>query len=431
MQSRGRAKQHAVQLWRMNRPQTFEARCIFFAHYICGTGKNDALDELYTQSPVNDVLAPTLDAVSLVFAGFRFRDDSMVRSAARKYNQAVKSLRVALGHPKQALADSTLQAVLLLDIYEKISSPHWPSTSSELRMAHAQAALTLISLRRKEDLLSTNGKRLGGRVLSCVHVNMGLLQKPMPTAAKELAHVLAAAAPPGDLSWACVGTLTNVLNFALSIKDESSGHSDEVLARALELYVDTIAATEQVQYEAHRVRRATPKDGMMYGEYYNIYEDHHKSRLGCLIPMMRIIPLSMLTTLYFLDSEVVSLEEHLVHSRDLELYIEEVVASAPQWILPSLDPGNSIPFNAQQVIVCYPLLTFLWIAGSATSKESLRTWIRRTFAYMADGGGMEAARHFELGSKKDYHVGSFFWRSCTLPGSYSFVACGPGACMEF
>lgn len=420
-------------VWRMDRPQGFEARCIFFAHYICGTGRDDPLGDVYSQAPLNSVLGPALDAVSLAFTGMRCRDENMVRAAGRRYNDAIRSLRDALGTPKNALHDSTLQAVLLMDIYEKMSIPQAaPVSSPKLRVAHAKAALSLIRLRRKEDRVSANGRRLGSRVLSSLHINQGLLQQPMPHGTRELALELAAAAPAGELIWTCIGTMSNVLNFALITSNVNRSRNDDFLAQSLKLYARSVAATSRAAHLArHRTRREAPKGSMAYGGYYDVYNDRHAARLAGMFITMGLIPLSMVTTLYFAESQVLTFEDHVNNLLELESLVQDIIALAPEFVLPGLGPGNSIPFHSGQIIQCYPLLTFLWIAGSTTMNEHARLWIRTIFEYMAHEGGMEAAAHFELGRRQDSFSGAFFWRACTMPGSYSFVACGPGTCMEF
>ena len=122
------------------------ARNAFFTHYVSGFSTTcDVIESLYAQSPADRPLPASVDAVSLAFFSFQFDNTQALRISREKYLSALTLLNKALKSSKSATSDSTLLAVLLLDLFEKITNSNPRSISSW--MSHINGALALVELR--------------------------------------------------------------------------------------------------------------------------------------------------------------------------------------------------------------------------------------------------------------------------------------------
>ncbi len=106
---------------------------------------------------------------------------------------------MALKTPESATSDSTLLAVLLLDLYEKITNSN--PRSSDLWMSHVKGALALVRLRDVTQFRDYIGLRLSVRlsinaVISCVAAN-----PPVPAALTKLRSDLEPFLNKNDPKW--------------------------------------------------------------------------------------------------------------------------------------------------------------------------------------------------------------------------------------
>lgn len=417
-----------VRISRIDDPETLRARAIFFAHYICGlVSTEDVLPRLCRSAPVNGALSLGLDAVSLAFAAHRCRHDGMLRSANTKYGLAINSVQSALADPKQMLADDTLQAILLLDTFEKIANPAWQTT--KLRLAHAAAALKLLRLRPKSELTNATGRCLTARVLSCTFITHGILQEQIdPDVRTWIDDVAAANGNDRTSNWAVIGPSMDALALAVEFANGHFKTNDRMLAKGCELYALGEQAASKVKGLSVRVRRREDEThAVMYDDFFDMYVNHHTARAANKYRVVQIVCLSLIADLYHPQSKVVSPDQMQQYRDDLENHIADILASVPQYILPDLYPGNCSPFSPEQVLRCYALLPILFLAGCATQEEKVRDWISSVYAYIAKEGSMEIASKMTfLKDSKYYYVGTPFWHHYTMAGSYSFVAYGPG-----
>ncbi len=117
----------------------YRARNAFFSHYVSGFSKTyDILDSLYEQSSLDRHLSASVDAVSLAFFSSQFDCTKASHFAREKYSYALPLLNNALRSPETATSDSTLLAVLLLDLFEKFTNNNPRSTDSW--MSHVNGA---------------------------------------------------------------------------------------------------------------------------------------------------------------------------------------------------------------------------------------------------------------------------------------------------
>lgn len=411
---------------RVDSPRDFLARSFFFDHYSCSNdGPTDALVRIYQQAPKDGLLSLSMDAASLAFTGMHFHHPAMIHGATRRYHSAIQSLRRAVSDPSEALNDNTLQAVLLMDIYEGMVGMFYGA--AEMRREHLEAALTLLDIRGKSSITTTGGKQLAGRVLSAAFVSYGLASVPIPDSVHKLGRSLEPMLSDTELIPTGIRTSIDMFSFKADVARGRFQDNEQLLATGLKLYhmamKDMAASIRSSRTHTFRVRLTHPDD-LVYGDYYDVYDAFAAGRTANQHRVTQITYLDILTRHYRAESKAIDFESHLAHLQALEACIRAVCASVPQWILPHLHPDNTLPFSAIQRQRVFPLIPIMYIAGAATREQSVQTWVLEILAYVSDVGGVAMdlnAMPFEEG--RLYHPCMKTWHGYTLDGN-PFVPCG-------
>lgn len=115
---------HSPQLG--NSPQLawdVRARHTFFSLYVERLSQNCThLGSLYARASTIGQLASSVDALSLALVAFQFESLELMRLANSRYVGAIRGVGQALRNVQTAVSDETLQSVMLLDLYEKITN---------------------------------------------------------------------------------------------------------------------------------------------------------------------------------------------------------------------------------------------------------------------------------------------------------------------
>ncbi|KAL2285086.1 hypothetical protein FJTKL_08330 [Diaporthe vaccinii] len=457
------------------------ARHAFFAYYVFGFSRShDALAQLYAAASVDSVLSAAVDAAALAFMvkhhqapgsvietrSAPVRPTALGRLATESYTASIRRLSSIMNAAMQPTSaagatgsgveqlhdDATLQAVLLLDLYEKLAHvgsrpgraprPHDTISSSDHPgdgpwMSHLRGALDLVRARGPHRRYSSpTARRLTARlamtvVISCavagVHVpaelqelRMGLLPYLGTPSLSEDRVTKVWNADWVDPKFAATGLVIGVVNLAADVSLGTTTAS-EVVRLATKLDGQLVEMERGLPPPWQSERKYTSTDSkIVYAGYYDTYTDHFVAQVRNVIRSMRLL-LADLACKHCLpcwdpaDDPCGTSVSALV--RDLCC---DICASVPQFVWPEARSDNRIPFTPLQTLQCYTLLSPLYLAGKLSPQLGMRTWVIAILKYMADCGGMRAAK--TVADILLYAPQVSYWQIYAMLGSYAFAA---------
>ncbi|KAK8060899.1 hypothetical protein PG996_010829 [Apiospora saccharicola] len=433
------------------------ARAAFFSHYVFGFSRSHGvLAALYQGTAPHSPLSAAVDAAALLFLAKHYQvpgynaqalssprqAQGLTRLATASYMVATNRLSSALRAASPILSDGysrnnadnfhhpacgddeILQAVLLLDLYEKLAvtgiryDPAAATSPSSIDegswMSHIRGALSLL---RASDLChhleSPVKRRLAARLAMTMVISCGAAGVRVPRELAQLRAGLAvyftmAAAP--DPKFAVTGVVVGVVNLAADV-GQGSLTPDQVRHRTQALDRQFIQMEQSLppSWEHERiVINSSSEDLVVYGGHYDLYADHFVTQVRNVVRSMRLL----------LAKTVMGYGE----SADLaiETLCDDIAASVPQFTWAMARPENSIPFGPLQSLQCFTLLSPMYLAGQMTARLELREWIIATMEYMAESGGLHMAK-LVAGVLRDEPETSY-WHVYAILGSYAFAA---------
>ncbi|KAL6829064.1 hypothetical protein J3E69DRAFT_330289 [Trichoderma sp. SZMC 28015] len=378
-------------------PWNVRARHDFFAHYVFGLSSSyNILPSLYEKAKADDHLSASVDAASLAFAANKNPVESreLFRLAAQQYMIALRRVNAALSNPELSSADSTLQSVLLLDLYEKIMGRDLRAAAPWL--AHLNGALALIKARGYNDMIRSEVSRtLANKLFITLLISCYIASHRIPEGVAELGRRLDIYHDKDDAKWRLSKMNQRMINFRIDIA-EGLLSDREIVATAKDLH-DAYREIEDTVSQRWQPRKvmASEEDpayrALIFADYYHVYRDHFTTQVRNTVRIMQLqLQAYIQTHLEDDGSEEASntLAESLTRT---ERFAEDVCAAVPPFILPAARPNNSIPFSSIQTLKCGILLPALFIAGSASRNPELRMWAIRTLRYMAASGDIRSA----------------------------------------
>lgn len=154
-----RAVQNRPQLRSLSLSIDSQARDVFFAYYITDTPNCwDFVSPWYHCASIPDYLNAAIETVALAYLWHQVLSEIALTAARKRYISALRMLRNALNSPNEALEETSLLAVLLLDLFEKIT--HIATQSSALLTTHVNGALALVKIRGLERFQGPHASRI-------------------------------------------------------------------------------------------------------------------------------------------------------------------------------------------------------------------------------------------------------------------------------
>ncbi|KAJ4290216.1 hypothetical protein N0V90_010431 [Kalmusia sp. IMI 367209] len=133
-----------------------QARELFFAYYIADFSRAwDFLYPFFDPRTAPEHLSLSIDAASLAFLSHHMTSPSAQNLGRRKYVSALRKTNKVLQDPRTAQQTTTLEASLLLDLFEKITDPRPASVVAQ--RAHVDGALALVKLRGLQQFTDNAG----------------------------------------------------------------------------------------------------------------------------------------------------------------------------------------------------------------------------------------------------------------------------------
>jgi hypothetical protein len=149
----------------LSTPLDQQAVCFFVANYVLVPGPEtmtargylDFLLPLLNIQPANSPLALTFTSIGLAAMAVRPNSRALMPMARLSYIKALKQINFALRDPSTAMSDTTLAAILLLTLFEQITS-----TGMELKgwRSHIHGAVAVIKNRGKKSLQTQVGREV-------------------------------------------------------------------------------------------------------------------------------------------------------------------------------------------------------------------------------------------------------------------------------
>ena len=402
------------------------ARNVFFSHYVFGLSKTfDVLESLYGRSPRNKHLAASVDAVSLAFFSFQFHCSKASRIARVRYLYALPLLNEALEWPNTAKSNSMLLAVLLLDLFEKITNKNPLSAVSW--MSHVNGALALVRLRENKPFHTHTDLRLSIRLSTNLLISCVAANARVPSALIKLRSDLEPFLDKNDPKWQVSGLVVKYAILNGAIQDGCLSGS-EIITCTTELdHQFVLLAKNMPSTWLYSTTYAEETSERTYAQYFDRYPDHFTAQTWNVLRIMRILLNEMIRT-SCVERALKSFKEassssyHLdIATHTIDMMAKEICASAPQYTSYRTAIRDSEGHSSLQILQCYTLIFPLYVAGSyASSTTRIKPWIIKQLRLMSDEAGVRNA-----GVVADFletAAGVSPWSVYATLGSYAFAA---------
>jgi hypothetical protein len=174
---------------------------MFMAHYVFGKSKSfEYLGLSFASTYMDEHLLACISAVGLVELASQSKSSDLLRMALERYSASLRLTNLALQSQTEATKDSTLLAILLLDLFEKITVIHSRRSISSIT-EHINGAAKLLELRGSKQFDSSSGFSL---FMQCISVLMESCVQCKVRVPKEIIALLKHArniSDPTDYNW--------------------------------------------------------------------------------------------------------------------------------------------------------------------------------------------------------------------------------------
>ncbi|KAL8658143.1 MAG: hypothetical protein Q9226_001226 [Calogaya cf. arnoldii] len=424
-----------------------QARDIFYYNHVVGPTKQfDFLHALYPQTSKDVHLCRSVDAVALAYLNAQRPSGTAEIEARRSYVSAIQYTSYALQSPHLARQDSTILAILLLDLYEKITT-RAPAFQGAWA-AHLDGALTLVKLRGDEQFREPSILRMLMRLSTNMLISCVASGRPVLVDLINLRRTIAAHFPtPPDPKWQ---ESDLVIEFASLRQDIANGaFFDDYEATLALIKLDSKFTQLGLQVPPAWQYSTILVDTMSnhhYQSYHFIHPAEHVCQMFNTLRSTRIL-LNELLCSRCVDwrgrlnagTRFPAIHDHATGA--IKQMAMDICASLPQYIDgPSMsflqtsvqtrsasavsDVGSSIFLeerpDPRYHLPCYRLIFPLFVAAqSPVVPPSLSEWVVGQLRFMADyhaiKNAMTVANLLESGQKTDA------WHVYAMLGSYAFV----------
>lgn len=415
-----------------------QARDLFYYNYVVGTLKPlDFLECICSPASEDDHLTTSMDAVALAYLNYQRHMPNAQSAARQSYVKALRLMNKAIQNPELAKKDSTMLAILLLDLYEKITNnePQYEGAWA----AHLQGALTLVKLRGEKQFedpiaLSMLVRVTMNEIISCVASH-----RPIPEEIMALRANIAAHSSSPDPKSRESDLMIDFAALRHELEDGDMSDNEAITAirdldgRFLELLLDVQPTW---QYKTVQVEE---KSRHHWQAHHHIYPCEQIGQMWNMLRFARILlNESILSRCLEVEeggsqhSKTPSL--HQEAAQIIESMASDICASVPQYIgdlsnvaspAKAPNPVHRLPKqrngpNPTHHLPCYRLIFPLYVAAQSPAAPSkLRLWAISQLLFMAEyhviPNAARVAEVLESGERRDP------WLVYVMLGSYAFV----------
>ncbi|KAF4943620.1 hypothetical protein FGADI_13284 [Fusarium gaditjirri] len=344
-------------------------------------GFGTPLQALLKDYDPNGHLQSCVDAVGLAFMAFQLNRQDLIPLASQHYLKAIQRLAMVLRSSmqgssdaaNQSLSDVTLQSVLLLDLYEKMSYQYQQlSEYPGLPLSHIQGALSIVQSRPRGDFSDPTMQQLAARTVFALALSCGAAGKTMPESLVRLYNDLDTYVR-GPL-WTLTGLFIRLIDFQVAAR-AAKLELREILKRAKDFRGELSAAQNNIP-RSWQPRRIHTNEAFVFNGYYDVYPGHDLPQTFNGYRMLRLGVCGLLQK--FVPSTEVA--------EEITQITREICASVPHITLPTVKPQNTLPFSPLQILQGSGLLSALYAAAQTTEDPLMRAWILHTLTWLADRG---------------------------------------------
>ena len=424
----------------------YQAKEIFYQNYVVGGTKGYAfMRQYYSPAAKDEHLIKSIDAVSLAYLNYQKHSESAQAEARLQYVDALKFTGKALQSPELATKESTMLSMMLLDLYEKITTrePQYDGAWA----AHIKGALSLVQLRGDEQYRNPDGLRMLVRLSTNILISCVVSDRPVP---EEVFALRSAATSPSaetaDPKWRESELMVKYARLNSQVKHNLLS-DDEIVWAATDLDTQFLTFSRQASSSwQHKTVHVDEKSVHHYEAYHYIYTDEQIGQIWNALRLTRILLCELILShcpKLPIDPASGSSQSSLEYyaTTTIDQISRDICATIPQYICGSSSfPCNDttrtdlLPVatvqdtrilfarqaNAKQHLPCYRLIFPLYVAAqSPTASEAIKQYAIRQLYFMADHHGIEnaqaVARILESGEWRNP------WHVYALLGSYAFV----------
>ncbi|MCJ1376753.1 hypothetical protein MMC20_007998 [Loxospora ochrophaea] len=423
-----------------------QAKDAFYNNYVVGASKPlDFLLAFYSPTSKDELLDRSVDAVALAYLNWQQRSRIAEEEARKHYILALGLTSTALKTPDLARKDSTLLAILLLDLYEKISNKD-PDFHGAW-VAHLSGALTLVKLRGDQQFKDPNTLRMLMRLSTTLLISSVAGDRPLPAELVTFRSRIAAHfSTPSDPKWQESDLIIEYMSLQQKFM-EGGLASDEALYALVELdfKLSRLAVNVPPSWQ-YKTILVDQKSTHHYELYHHVYPAEHVAQMWNTLRQTRI---QLNEQIYARcldckgapknDPQAVAL--HLYARKTISEMISDICASVPQYIgdhpksfqssamiitlgrdssggdsqIPGIGESNPTPY-----LPCYRLIFPLYaVTQFPSAPPPLKPWVIKQLRFIAEHHGIEnaaaVARILESGEKRS------FWLTYAMLGGYAFV----------
>ena len=400
------------------------ARNAFFAHFVSGISRScHIVESLCARSPERH-LAASLDAVSLAYFSLQYQHHGASRLSKERYTDALVFINRTLEIPSLAASDSTLQAVLLLDLYEKVTGN--TSQSAVSWMSHVNGALALSQLCSTKQLREPTRLQLSVRLSVNVLVSCTATHAPVPSSLLQLRSNLEPLVDTQDPKWRITDLFSQYANLRLAAKQGRLWGPDLIM-QALDLDQRFVSVQEDLpapwKYERIYVNESSDK---LLERYYDVYSDHYITQTWNILRLDRILLQDLIRQEYVAPSPGSCEEAFLSYFADraktsIDTLAGEICSSVPQFIPYNSNGRDRSCYTDIQKLQCHTLLFYLYVAARFASHNSyIKPWVIKQLRYMSEDMSIRDADVVLNVLKQPEQPDP--WKIHTLLGSYALAA---------
>ncbi|KAL8839737.1 MAG: hypothetical protein Q9170_001608 [Blastenia crenularia] len=435
-------------------PQSFpipvgsQARDLFYLNYVVGSTKPfNFLLPFCSTSSKDQILNQSIDAVSLAYLNYQRHSLSAEEEARQHYASAIRSIGTALRSPNEAKQDSTILAILLLDLYEKITSKD--SKHQTAWIAHLDGALALVKLRDGHQFNDPTVIRMLMRLSTNLLISSVVNDRPISSDLIALRSTISTNFPLSvDPKWRESDLMIEFGSLRQNIQNGVVSDNEAILTL---LDLDSkfvklgLEAPSAWRYQTVQVKTMSSHH---YQSFHLIHPAEHVTQMWNTLRLTRISLNEIICyrCLYCLGRQSSNLDVFAIHHRATEVIQEmasDICASLPQYIQDPNTPFIEAPTGSERStalsvskievhrpptgqsnpthhLPCYRLIFPLFVtAQSSAGSPSLRKWVIEQLRFMADyhaiENAMSVAKILESGERPR------MWSVYAMLGSYAFV----------
>lgn len=400
------------------------ARAAFFSHYVNGLSNTyDVLDRIAKQSSLDHHLEASVNAASLAFFYFQQHSTRAAQSAQEHYLSALPLVNRALGSADLMTRDSTLLAVLLLDLFEKIMNNNPRSSNSW--MSHVKGALALVKMRDMHQFQTYVGLRLSVRLFTNMLISCVAANAPIPPALTKLRQDIEFFLKPSDPKWQVSGLVMEYTNLRSAIEHGRLSTSEVIVqAHALDNEFQMLAQNLPPSW-LHRRVPVAKGSAWILEQYYDVYPDYFTAQTCNVIRIMRILLNDTIRSAYIgmasTDDDQLSNRSVASANQIINTMAREICAAGPQFTGVECGRHRIDEFSPVRRLHCYTLLFPFYVAGLYASPESMITeWVVCQLRLIADTSGIKNANVVaDMLSTSERPPP---WAVYAVLGSYAFAA---------